>query len=163
MKKPDWTIERTEIERIAHEYTDQGYEVVVEPSGADLPDFVRQQAPDLIAKRGKDCLIIEIKHPRPDAERDRIRAIAERVQSQPGWRFVLISPQERPPNVITAEAVQTPDDKYVRALVSVGLLDRHRYTQLSDVFRWRSALAHGFATPNKTQGAPEVVDLAIKV
>jgi len=214
MKKPDWTIERTEIERIAHEYTDQGYEVVVEPSGADLPDFVREYTPDLIAKRGKDCLIIEIKQPRPDAERDRIRAIAERVQSQPGWRFVLISPQERPPNVITAEAVQTPDDKYVRALaqdarrllneahyeaalllawsavegamrvaasranvdvkrpdtwslmrelVSVGLLDRHRYTQLSDVFRWRSALAHGFATPNKTQGAPEVVDLAIKV
>ncbi len=116
MKKPDWTIERTEIERIAHEYTDQGYEVVVEPSGADLPDFVREYTPDLIAKRGKDCLIIEIKQPRPDAERDRIRAIAERVQSQPGWRFVLISPQERPPNVITAEAVQTPDDKYVRAL-----------------------------------------------
>src|SRR5262249_50712642 len=135
-------------------------------------------------------------------------------QSQPGWRFILISPQERPADVVRAEGVHTADDKYIRGLaqdarrlineahyeaalllawsvvegamrvaasranveirrpdtwslmrelVSAGLLDRHRYSQLSDVFRWRSALAHGFASPRSTQAAPEVVDLAISV
>src|SRR6266496_2445884 len=95
MKKPDWTIERTEIERIAREYQDQGYEVIVDPSAADLPDFVSEYRPDLIARSGKDCLVIEVNRPRNDARRQRIQAIAERVQSQPGWRFVLISPGDR--------------------------------------------------------------------
>ena len=50
----------------------------------------------------------------------------------------------------------------MRELVTAGLLDRQKYSQLSDVFRLRSALAHGFQ-PRSTEDVPQAVDLAIGV
>lgn len=212
MNHADWTIERSEIERVAHEYAEQGYDVTVEPGVTELPDFMREYRPDLIARGSKDCLIIEVKQPGNDTEWNRIRAIAERVQSQPGWRFVLVS-TERPDERLTDKPVHGPEGKDVRRLseeartlvnrghreaalllawaaveggmrlaasregieikrsdtwslmrelVSAGLLERQRYSQLIDVFRFRSALAHGFQ-PRIPEDVPEAVDLAIRI
>ena len=115
MNRPNWTIERREIERIAREYEDQGYELKIAPRPSELPDFLQEYRPDIVARGSKDCLVIEAKQPIDQAERERIRGIAERVGSQPGWRFVLVSP-EPSGRAVTGEPVDRPDDSDVRRL-----------------------------------------------
>jgi hypothetical protein len=77
--------ERHRLERIAEEYRSKGYDVLVEPSGPDLPLFLRDQHPDLIARRGDERLVIEL------AGQEPLRGLAERIGKEPGWRFVLIA------------------------------------------------------------------------
>jgi Holliday junction resolvase len=93
MNSPDWSTERRDIERVAQEYRERGYHVSIEPAVSDLPDFVREYRPDIVARKGEESVVIEVKLPRSESDRERIRAIAERVQRQPGWRFVLVAPK----------------------------------------------------------------------
>jgi hypothetical protein len=85
--------ERQQIERIAEEYRSKGYDVQVEPSDPDLPPFLRGRQPDLIARRGDERLVIEIRTPSSKAEPERLRELAEEVQSEPGWKLILIAPR----------------------------------------------------------------------
>jgi REase_AHJR-like protein len=84
--------ERQQIERIAEEYRSKGYDVQVEPSDPDLPPFLRGCQPDLIARRGDERLVIEVRTPLPKSEPDRLTELAERVQREPGWKLILIAP-----------------------------------------------------------------------
>src|SRR4051812_34207834 len=102
MTQPDWTVERTEVERVAREYREKGYEVQIEPAVSELPDFIREYRPDIIARSGKECVVIEVKQRVSDLDRNRLRTIAQRVESRPGWRFIVVSPGD-------AEAWPTSD------------------------------------------------------
>jgi Holliday junction resolvase len=212
MSKPDWTIERNELERVAQEYRDKGYHVIVEPTLSQTPDFVREFRPDIIATSGKESLIIEVKQVSHERDRDRVRAIAQLVERRPGWRFIVVTPQPRE-GVLPGEALRLMDASKVRELlreaqaladathykgalllawaaveaamrlaaqqqaidprrpdtwtlmrelVSNGTLDRESYQQLSDFFRLRSALAHGF-DPLEVVDVSRKVGLAAKV
>ena len=83
--------ERQRLERIAEEYRSKGFYVLVEPSGSDLPPFLGKHHPDLIARRGDEQLVIEVKASRSDAGPDEVRELAESVKNEPGWRLVLIA------------------------------------------------------------------------
>jgi len=85
--------ERQQIERIAEEYRSKGYDVLVEPSDPDLPPFLRGRQPDLIARRGDERLVIEIKAPSSKAEPERLRDLAEKIQGESGWKLILIAPR----------------------------------------------------------------------
>lgn len=91
MATPDPLSGRQQLERIAEEYRSKGYDVLVEPSGRDLPRFLGDHQPDLIARRGDERLVIEVKSSASEAERDRVRFFAERIESEPGWKLVLIA------------------------------------------------------------------------
>ena len=92
MIAPDLPVgERQRIERIAEEYRSKGYEVLIEPSGSDLPSFLGDDRPDLIARRGDERLVIELKPPSLRPELGKTRRLAERVQKEPGWKLVLIA------------------------------------------------------------------------
>jgi hypothetical protein len=208
MRHPDWSTERKELERIARQYQDKGYNVVVEPGANEIPDFIREYRPDMIARGSGDCIVIEVRQLSTDSERERIRVISERVERQPGWRFVLVSPEEpasgfgntpadteikrliKEARALTEEGhpeaalllawaaleggmrvaasregveVQRPDTwSLMRELVSAGLIDRQKFSQLSEVFKLRSALAHGLQT-GRTEAVPDAVDLAVTV
>ncbi len=91
MITPKETPSRAILERIAEDYRRRGYDVVVEPRGANLPPFMPDATPDLIAHRGDEHLVIEVKHSPQDVGRGQLSAIAKRVAGQPGWRFVLMA------------------------------------------------------------------------
>lgn len=186
--------ERRKLERIAEEYRSQGYDVLVEPSGSDLPSFLQDHHPDLIARRGEERLIIELKSSPAVGGKDQVRWLAEKVHREPGWRFVLIAsgPEE---GLLPGEQLSLLSDTEVeqhlrqvrlllgsgqneaalllgwaaiesqlralaqreeiplprpdtptllRQLVSLGLTDREQHRLLTEAFRARSAVAHGF-------------------
>jgi len=203
MSTPNPTFERATVERVAQEYRNKGYQVVVQPDVTERPDFVREYQPDIIARSSTESVVIEVKNWVSAADRDRLQAIARKVESRQGWRFVVVSPGDvgtgmhgpklhdlQEPQIVAllrqagdlrvagqsqaallvawsaleaamrraAEAnmleLRRSDPwALMRELVSNGVMDRQRYRDISDVLRVRSAIAHGFATP-------ETVDLA---
>jgi hypothetical protein len=197
MRQPDWTAERAELERVAEDYRARGYQVVVAPSANELPDFAREYPPDIVARGQHDSVLIEVTSRSSKSDRNRLRAIAEKVEHQSGWRLVVVSP---PPagGSPSSEPLRSPDpvqvhrtlsqaeglrsmgfrdasillywagieaamrlaaERYgielprqdtwslMRELVSNGVLHRDSYRRLSDSFRLRSAIAHGFDPP----------------
>jgi REase_AHJR-like protein len=60
-----------------------------------MPEFIRELRPDIIARSGDESLIIEVKQAATERDRERIKAIARRVEGRPGWRLVLVAPRPR--------------------------------------------------------------------
>jgi hypothetical protein len=82
---------RAAIKRIADRYEAQGYTVIIEPRGKDLPRFAAAFRPDLVATKSDQKVIVEIKRDRSELEQDEsISRLAEVTNEQPGWRFDLI-------------------------------------------------------------------------
>src|SRR5688572_13574751 len=88
---------REALERVASEYRERGYRVLVEPRGRDLPGFLRDANPDLIATRGDETLVIEVKNSPKDVDPVQLRVLSERIAAQRGWRFVVLATHRDPP------------------------------------------------------------------
>jgi hypothetical protein len=103
---------RAVLERIADDFRRRGYDVVVEPRGRDLPSFLAHATPDLIARRGDENLVVEVRRLRRDVDPTRLSAVAERVAREPGWRFVLMA--TRPEDATEDGELATLDEATLR-------------------------------------------------
>jgi uncharacterized protein YutE (UPF0331/DUF86 family) len=81
---------RQKLQEIAAEYAARGYEVLVEPSPEQLPEFLAGFRPDLVARGPNDSVVVEVKVGTQTAASERFRELAETIQHQPGWRFSLV-------------------------------------------------------------------------
>lgn len=87
---PDEIRERRKIREVAREYRRAGYQVLVEPAGPQVPAFLGNYRPDLIAIGEQESVVIEVKSTRGFDRSQENREIAARVVKQPGWRFELV-------------------------------------------------------------------------
>ncbi len=83
-------LERQRLLRIAREYQEKGYQVVVEPQPADLPEFLVDYEPDLIARNGKEAVVVEVKSHATLSKSPYLPALAQALQDRPGWCFELV-------------------------------------------------------------------------
>lgn len=98
MATPVANIERERLLELAEEYRRKGYEVVFHPTLEDLPDFLKNYRPDMIARRGEEAVVIEVKS-RSSLQSDStqyLRNLAQAIEKRPGWRFELVmaNPEE---------------------------------------------------------------------
>jgi len=82
--------ERRRLASVASEYQERGYEVKVQPSPGDLPDFMVGLAPDLIATGHGESVIVEVTARNEFENNQRVAAIEAATRNRPGWRFELI-------------------------------------------------------------------------
>ncbi|MFP4337551.1 MAG: hypothetical protein ACLFQP_06435 [Halothece sp.] len=98
MTTPIANIEREELLKIAEEYRNQGYEVSIHPSVEDLPDFLKNYRPDLVARRGNEATVIEVKSRSSldSSSMQYLRHLAQILEKNPGWQFKLVmrNPEE---------------------------------------------------------------------
>jgi hypothetical protein len=93
------SVETQKVQEIAQRYRDQGYEVTLAPKGDELPDALRTLPPDLIARKGGDVVVVEVKS-RPSLSRPpRPSDLARVVREQTDWRFelVIVNPERQIP------------------------------------------------------------------
>lgn len=92
-------VERQLLGRMAEEYGDLGYQVILEPDPEELPDFLRDFRPDAIARKNGDNVVIELKRTDFVKPRHELKKLANAVSRHPGWqlRIVLVAgpPEER--------------------------------------------------------------------
>ncbi|MCF4126923.1 hypothetical protein [Methylobacterium sp. SyP6R] len=118
--KSDRSAETRTQRRIARQYRTLGYDVVERPEPRHLPDFMRDTAPDLVARSDADNVVVEIKRHAALKGSNDVVGLAERVSDRPGWRFELV--------VLTDEETSTSSDHAAliaraRAAAEAGLID----------------------------------------
>jgi hypothetical protein len=113
---PDGGLER----RVALRYQQQGYDVVVHPSVDELPFDLDGYEPDLIATRGDEKLIIEV---RPSVLRcsiDRLIEAADRVRTSPPWQLLLVTEDDVPGELLPGADLTVPTwDEIDRRLAEI--------------------------------------------
>jgi REase_AHJR-like len=82
--------ERRRLASVASEYQERGYEVKLQPTGADLPDFMVGFEPDLIATGKGESVVVEVKARNEVANNQDVSALEAAIRNRPGWRFELI-------------------------------------------------------------------------
>ena len=115
------------IDSLVRHYERQGYVVLREPKGLSLPFDLGSYSPDLVARKGDEGLIIEVKANMSKTSIDRFQTLSETVRERPGWRFLLVTLQdldvfEEAEKFPSWEALSTKLDQ-VRALVAEGLFE----------------------------------------
>jgi uncharacterized protein YutE (UPF0331/DUF86 family) len=83
-------LEVSRIQELARHYRRQGFDVLVRPSQDLLPTFLKGLAPDLVAKKENEGIVVEVKSKATLKESVGLSELARRVGSVPGWRFDLV-------------------------------------------------------------------------
>jgi uncharacterized protein YutE (UPF0331/DUF86 family) len=93
--------EREAIRQYADWYAQQGYQVSVEPSPRELPEFLRTLAPDMIARRDGENIVVEIKTSSPESF-EQVQRIGRALEHRAGWKLQVVyadlpDPEWQPP------------------------------------------------------------------
>jgi REase_AHJR-like len=96
------TSERQAIKQYADWYSQQGYQVSIEPPARELPEFLRTLAPDLIARRDSENIVVEIKTSSP-ASLEHVQKLARALEHRAGWALRVVyadlpDPEWEPPS-----------------------------------------------------------------
>ncbi len=83
------TSEREAITQYADWYSQQGYQVSVHPSPRELPEFLRTLAPDLVARRNGENIVVEIKTSSP-ASFEQVQQLARVLENRAGWKLRVV-------------------------------------------------------------------------
>jgi hypothetical protein len=79
------------IENVAGRYRSEGYQVTVQPKGSQVPSFATGLPVDLLATKGDEHVLVQVKESTEDLRNDQESVlIAEAVKDQPGWRFDVV-------------------------------------------------------------------------
>lgn len=77
------------VAALAVEYERNGYTVQRQPR-APLPFDLGSYRPDLLAEKGDEHLVIEVKSSQAPISLSYFRDLVETIRQQPGWRFLLV-------------------------------------------------------------------------
>jgi len=82
---------------IAEEYRSRGYAVIEEPASEQLPDFLSNFHPDLLARKGDEATIIAVESRSSMAKDSHITDLARLLHPKPDWNFELIIVEDDTP------------------------------------------------------------------
>jgi hypothetical protein len=127
-----------ELRKVAKQYQDDGYDVTVRPRGDAVPPFAAGYELDMIARRGAEHVVVEVKTHRTDLEKDTaLVRLAELANSQPGWRFdlVVLEP-ETLLDRLRHEAREPTRDQIEERLNQAGQMAGAGYSQAAVMTAW---------------------------
>jgi len=82
-------------ELVAKRYLEAGYEVFLEPEPTMIPFDLGRYRPDILARKDKLNLIIEVKSDLALGNSyERLREVIEETRRHEGWRFVLVTERD---------------------------------------------------------------------
>ena len=135
---PGETMEQEVIERVAQRYRDEGYVVMLQPPEDQVPPFAAGFQLDLIAQKGSERVIVEIKTNRIDLSRDeQIIRLADLVSAHPGWRLdVVVLESETAVDRAVHEAAEPSDEQLAEILNTAENLANQGYAPYACVVAW---------------------------
>lgn len=101
--------EQRRIQEAVRDYERQGYQVVLHPNGSELPDFLAGFEPDIIARRGDEAVVVEVKAREALSTSDELSALGAAIAAAPGWRLDLWLANSRSTWPVGADAKELTD------------------------------------------------------
>ena len=81
--------ERQRVQKVGQVYRDKGYDVLIEPQGDQLPDFLQAFRPDLIVHKGDEHIVVEVRTRGQVSNFPQVNELAKVVRNEADWRFQL--------------------------------------------------------------------------
>ena len=81
--------ERQRVQKVGQVYRDKGYDVLIAPQGDQLPDFLQAFRPDLIAHKGAEHIVVEVRMRGRVSDLPQVNELAKVVRNEVGWKFEL--------------------------------------------------------------------------
>jgi hypothetical protein len=78
-------LEQQKLDEISAEYADEGYDVHLHPSEAELPEFLKGFRPDLLATSRRDNVVADVIP--ATASLEEMGLLAKIIDQQPNWRY----------------------------------------------------------------------------
>lgn len=131
--------EGNRITDIANEYRRKGYKVKVCPSRDDLPSFLFDYRPDIIAEGERESVVIEVKSRQDLSNNDQIYRMAKIVGVQPGWRFELVMTNPKGSTLISSESRLPTIEELSTRLTKAKRLAGHGDLEAATSTAWSAA------------------------
>lgn len=96
--------EENRIINIANEYRQKGYKVRIQPSPDELPNFLSNYQPDILAENDDESVIIEITSYSNMDKKFQLSQLAESIERHPGWRFELVFSNPKGKTLVSSES-----------------------------------------------------------
>ncbi len=123
------------------DYRREGYEVIVKPRGGQLPPFLARFAPDLIATKGHESVVVAVKTRADLRSSADLIALAGAVEAQPGWRLDLsVTPPERV-SVVDEDAQSLDHDEILARATAALTLSQGQQDEAALLLAWSAAEA----------------------
>ena len=106
-----------QIRKVADQYARQGYEVVLRPRRQNVPAFLGDFQPDLIARKAGESVIVQLTNRRELARNPQLPFVADAVTSNAGWRLDLVVDGEQSPWPDPVADANEPSPRDIAALV----------------------------------------------
>jgi Holliday junction resolvase len=74
---------------IAKQYEERGYVVTLGPPPSRIPFPLGDHIPDILATKGSENILIEVKAPGARTDSDSYFRLDQQAQQHPGWQFML--------------------------------------------------------------------------
>ena len=123
---------RDRLKRLRRRYRDEGYDVIIRPRKEEVPPFLADYQVDMVATRGNEGVVVEIKPRRIDLSNNpQVTYMASVVNAQPGWKFdlVILEP-ETTVNKAALEAAEPSDEQLFHILQTADDLASEGYAPL---------------------------------
>ena len=82
--------ERQRVQKVGQVYRDKGYDVLIEPQSDQLPDFLQAFRPDLIAHKGDEHIVVEVRVRGQVSDFPQVNELAKVVRNEADWKFQLV-------------------------------------------------------------------------
>lgn len=82
--------EKVTLEHLRKNFEVKGYQFIENPTGSQVPDFLRGYRPDALALGPNENVVIEVKQRKARASDVTLAHLAQRVSAQDGWRFIVV-------------------------------------------------------------------------
>ncbi|SRR6266567_1348576 len=134
-------IYRRKIQEIANDYETRGYRVLIEPSTEELPPFLADFHPDIVAYGPQDSIVIEVKVGTRTAASERFRELAETIRQNPGWRFSLVVVDPQSDEVAPSTQLLFDREKIITLLKEADELVKQGGKMAAFILLWSSVEA----------------------
>ncbi len=132
--------ERSHIHAIARSYKEKGYEVLAEPQGHQLPEFLRPFQPDLIAHKAHKHIVVAVKSRGQCSRSSRVNELAQAVRKKADWKFelVLLGPEN---SLSVGQASPLTIEEVRSKMLDVASFLHHGYLEAAFLIAWSLAEA----------------------
>lgn len=104
---------------IAKQYEADGYTVVRNPKQDLIPFNLEGYIPDILATRGDENILIEVKTSKARVNTEKLFKISKIVQSHPGWKFSVVTINEDEINEFKKSLPELDINKISKTLILV--------------------------------------------
>ncbi len=134
-------LEGQRIQEVAKEYSAKGYNVIIEPQGNQLPDFLSHYRPDILARRHDETVIVEVKTRASLTKSPHLAELARIVKQHPGFRFELIITSPTEETLFAEETIPLDKADVAKMVEELQELSKSDHSQASLLLAWATAEA----------------------